>query len=177
MNYLIFQVAITLLFLGYIVLVFRVQPSISDSFRVLEKKYGRGSLKPWIFWLFLINIAWPLWALMQPLGVAFFAMCGIILVGAAPRFWKSKIVERAHILGAVSGISLAFISFGVAYGLWGWIFLGTQLLLTLILKYIPKYIPFKKYKKLVFKEVKNYTWWVECTALVLIFLFEYIFVI
>ena len=173
MNYFLFQIAVAVLYLGYIVIAFGVQPSISDSFRALENKYGTGSLKPWIFWLFLINIAWPLWALMQPLGVAFFAMCGIILVGAAARFWKGKSIERPHILGAIGGIALAFISFGVAYGLWGWIFLGIQLALTFLLKYIPKVVN----KKVLFKEIKNYTWWVEVTAIILIFLFEYIFII
>ncbi len=174
MNYLIFQVVITILFLGYIVKVFGIQPSISDSFRVLEKKYGRGSLKPWIFWLFLINVAWPLWALMQPLGTAFFAMGGIILVGAAARFWESKSIERPHVIGAVGGFSLAFISFGIAHGLWGWIFMAVALIITLLLKYA-KVV--KVDGKRTFNEVKNYTWWVEVSAIILIFIFEGIFII
>ena len=162
MGYLIFQVVITLLYLGWIIKSFGILDSISESFRKLEEKYGRGSLIPWIFWLYLINVAWPLWALMQPLGTAFFAMCGIILVGAAARFWADKITERAHVLGAVGGFTLAFISFGIEYGTWGWIFLGVALAMTLILK--------------LFK-IKNYTWWVEVQAMLLIFIFEGIFIV
>ena len=173
MNYLLFQIAVTLIYLGWIVKVYGIQPSISDSFKALENKYGRGSLIPWIFWLFLINTAWPLWALMQPLGTAFFAMAGIILVGAAARFWESKSIERPHVIGAVGGFSLAFISFGIAYGWWGWIFMA----LALLMAYALKYAKIKKVDgKLTFNEVSNYTWWVECQAMALIFLFEGIFI-
>ena len=36
MNYFLFQIAVAVLYLGYIVIAFGVQPSISDSFRALE---------------------------------------------------------------------------------------------------------------------------------------------
>lgn len=174
MWYLIFQVIISILFLGWIVMSYGVLPSISDSFKVLEKKYGRGSLIPWIFWLYLINVAWPLWVLMQPLGTAFFAMCGIILVGAAARFWSGKSTEIPHIIGAVGGFILAFISFGIDYGFWGWVFAATGIIMTFVLKKVN----IKKVNgKITFNEVPNCTWWVEVQAMLLIFIFEGIFIV
>jgi len=162
MGYLIFQVVITILYLGWIIIQFGILPSISESFRKLEEKYGTGSLTPYIFWLYLINVSWPLWALMEPLGTAFFAMCGIILVGAAARFWTGKSTEIPHYIGAVGGFLLAFISFGIAYGMWGWIFAGLGVVITILLKLL---------------KVSNYTWWVEVQALLLILIFEGIFVV
>ena len=52
----IFQILVAISFLGYIIKTFGVIDSISESFRAMREKYGKKSFKPYLFWLFLINI-------------------------------------------------------------------------------------------------------------------------
>jgi len=144
-----------LLYIVWIVIKFGVQPSISDSFYALQNKYGKGSLTPWLFWLFLINVAWPIFPLMQFSGFAFFAMAGIILVGAAARFKSGKSTETPHVIGATGGIGLAFLSIGFVFQGWAWIWLAVFLVLAGTLKLV---------------KINNMIWWVEVLAFALIIL-------
>jgi hypothetical protein len=141
------------LYIGWIVFKFGVQPSISDSFYALQDKYGKGSLKPWLFWLFLINVAWPLFPLLKFNGFSFFALAGLILVGAAARFKQGKHVEIPHIIGATGGIALAFVAIGFVFGGWAWIWLGIGLVV---------------YGLLSWTNVPNNTWWTQIIEFVLI---------
>ena len=85
-----------------------IQPSISDYFRVLQKRYGKGSLIPWSFWLWLIAVGGLFFAHFQT-GIAFGTLAGLVLTGAAAEFWK-KHAELPHILGATGGILFAHVT-------------------------------------------------------------------
>ncbi len=152
-GYLAWMIISFAIYILWIVMKFGVQPSISDSFYALQNKYGKGSLIPWLFWLFLINVAWPIFPLMQFNGFAFFAMAGIILVGAAARFKSGKSTETPHVVGAVGGIGLAFLSIGFVYQGWAWLWIAVFLVLAGILKLI---------------KINHIIWWVEILAFTLI---------
>lgn len=159
-GYLSWMLASFSLYVIWIVLKFGVQPSISDSFYALQNKYGKGSLMPWLFWLFLINVAWPIFPLMHFNGFSFFAMAGIILVGAAARFKEGRETETPHIIGATGGIALAFIAIGFVFKGWAWSWLPSYFIIVGLLK--------------MFK-IKNYTWWIEVVAFLLIILALFIY--
>ena len=149
-------------FLSFIIKRYGIQDSISDSFRAMEKEYGEGSLKPYLFWLFLINISWPIWAIFLN-GWAFFSMAGIVVVGAAATYWKDKLTERAHVVGATGGIALAFIALGFSYKKIVW-------LIPLAFYALPIYGITVLILKL--KKVKNFTWWIETVAFIYIVALE-----
>lgn len=151
-GYLAWMILSFVLYIGWIVIKFGVQPSISDSFYALQEKYGTRSLKPWLFWLFLINVAWPLFPLLKFNGFAFFAMAGLILVGAAARFKQGKNVEIPHVIGATGGIILAFIAIGAVFGGWAWIWLVIMLAILAILSWV---------------KIPNDTWWTQVSAFML----------
>ena len=132
---------------------FGIQPSISDSFYALQNRYGDGSLVPWVFWLFLINVAWPMFPLLNFNGFSFFALAGVVLVGAAARFREGNHIEIPHVIGATGGIALAFVAIGFVFGGWAWIWLATMLVVLAILSWT---------------KVPNDTWWTQIVAFVLI---------
>jgi hypothetical protein len=103
--------------------------------------------------LFLINVAWPIFPLMQFSGFAFFAMAGIILVGAAARFKSGKSTETPHVIGATVGIGLAFISIGFVFKGWAWAWLPAYFIGIGLLKLL---------------KMPDYTWWIEILAFILI---------
>lgn len=138
-----------MIYMVWIVVEFGIQPSISDSFYALRKKYGASSLIPWLFWLFLINISWPLFPLLKFNGFAFFAMAGIILVGATAQYRRGKSTEIPHVAGAVGGITLTFISIGMVFGGWAWVWLPAYILVLGMLNII---------------NIPNYEWWIEVMA-------------
>jgi hypothetical protein len=152
-GYLIWMTVAFVTYLAWIVAKFGVQPSISDSFYALREKYGESSLIPWLFWLFLINISWPLFPLLQFNGFAFFAMAGIILVGATAQFRQGKSTEIPHVVGAVGGIALAFLSIGFVFGGWAWTWLPAYLLVVGLSN---------------IARIPNYDWWIEVIAFVII---------
>jgi hypothetical protein len=154
-GYLAWMILTFAVYILWIISKFGIQPSISDSFYALQNKYGKGSLMPWIFWLFLINVAWPIFPLMSFNGFAFFAMAGIILVGAAARFKEGKETETPHIIGATGGIALAFISIGYVFKAWAWAWFFAYFAIVGLLKLL---------------KIRNYTWWIEIVAFVMIIL-------
>ena len=154
-GYLIWMIAAFVIYIGWIWIKFGIQPSISDSFYALQDRYGKGSLIPWIFWLFLINIAWPLFPLLNFNGFAFFSITGLVLVGAAAQFRLGKGTEIPHIIGALSGIILAFLSIGIVFKGWAFAWLPGYLLLVGLFNLI---------------KIRNYTWWVEIVAFIMIIL-------
>jgi hypothetical protein len=151
--YLIWMLLSFSIYIFWIIVKFGVQPSISDSFYALQDKYGAGSLTPWLFWLFLINVAWPIFPLMHFSGFAFFAMAGIILVGAAARFRSGKSTETPHVVGAVGGTGLAFLAIGIVFGGWAWLWLPAFVIAAGVLQLI---------------KLKNKIWWVEILAFIMI---------
>jgi len=154
-GYLVWMLLCFSLFINWIIAKFGIQPSISDSFYALEEKYGKGSLVPWLFWLFLINISWPLFPLLNFSGFAFFAIAGLVLVGAAAQFRLGRGTEIPHIIGAVGGIMLAFLSIGFVFK--GWAF-----------AWLPAYLLSVGFLNLI--KIKNYTWWIEIFAFIMIIL-------
>jgi hypothetical protein len=152
-GYLLWMTVAFMAYLIWIVVRFGIQPSISDSFYALREQYGESSLIPWLFWLFLINISWPLFLLLQFNGFAFFAMAGIILVGAAAQFRRGKSTEIPHVVGAVGGIALAFLSIGFVFGAWAWIWLPAYIMVVGILNIV---------------RITNYDWWIEVMAFIMI---------
>jgi len=142
-----------ILYIGWIVIKFGIQSSISDSFYALQDKYGSGSLKPWLFWLFLINVAWPLFPLLDFNGFSFFAMAGLILVGAAAKFKDGKPIEIPHVIGATGGIALAFVAIGFVFGGWAWTWLVIGLLVLAIFSWT---------------NIPNNTWWTQIAEFSLI---------
>lgn len=142
-----------LIYMSWITIQFGILPSISESFYALRDKFGDSSLLPWTFWLFLINISWPIFPLLQFNGFSFFAMSGIILVGAAAQYRMGSPTENVHVIAATSGILLAFIAIGFVFGGWAWAWLpGTALIIGVL--------------NLV--KIKNYTWWIEVISFVMI---------
>ena len=123
------------------------------NFYALEGKYGKSSLKPWLFWLFIINVGWPLFPLLRFNGFSFFALAGLVLVGAAARFRQGKYVEISHVIGATGGIALAFVAIGFVFGGWAWIWLAIMLVVLAILSWT---------------KVPNDTWWTQIAAFALI---------
>ena len=87
----------------YWAMVYGVTESVSDIFRVMQKRHGRGSFRPWSFWLWLAMVGALFFAYFLN-GVAFLTMFGLVLLGAAAEYWKSKHVEIPHITGALVGI-------------------------------------------------------------------------
>ena len=152
----IFQILVVVSFFWYTTKTFGVLDSISEYFRAMREKYGRGSLKPWVFWLFLINVSWPIFALLQT-GWAALCMGLIMLVGAAAEFWKGKHIEIPHIFGAAFGIAAGFFAIGMKFGGWAWDWIVPQLAISL---------------PIMIKKVKNHTLYVEYLAIILIILAE-----
>lgn len=154
-GYLVWMILSFAIYIFWIIAKFGIQPSISDSFYALQNKYGKGSFMPWVFWLFLINVAWPIFPLMNFNGFSFFVMAGIILVGAAARFKEDKETETPHIIGATGGIALAFIAIGYVFTGWAWAWLPGYFAIVGLLKAL---------------KIKNYTWWIEIVAFLMIIL-------
>jgi hypothetical protein len=152
-GYLLWMNVAFMTYLTWIVVKFGIQPSISDSFYALRDKYGESSLIPWLFWLFLINISWPLFPLLKFNGFAFFGMAGIILVGATAQYRQGKSTEIPHVVGAVGGIALTFLSIGIVFGGWAWAWLPAYILVLGILN---------------IAKIPNYEWWIEVLAFVMI---------
>jgi hypothetical protein len=82
-------------------------------------------------------------------------MAGIVLVGAAAQFRLGKGTEIPHIVGAVGGIMLALLSIGIVFRGWAFAWLPAYLLLLGFLNLI---------------KIKNYTWWIEIAAMIMIIL-------
>lgn len=143
-----------LLYTGWIVAKFGVQPSISDSFYELQRKYGKGSLMPYTYWLFMVNVGWPIFPLLQFNVFSFFALVGLALAGAAAQFKDGRNIEVPHVLGASGGIVLAFIAIGAVFGGWAW---GWLVGFLLILGAFELF------------SFRNNTWWTQVIAFVLIF--------
>jgi hypothetical protein len=147
-------IVITVAYLTFIVKKFGIQPSISNSMRVMQEKWGKGSLKPWLFWAYLASMGGLFFSLITT-GWGFAAMFGLSLCGAAARFWENKSTEVAHNAGAMGGIALAFTALAATYGWWYLIPIAVQGLAMWIMKK---------------KNVNNYTWWIETSSIILIVL-------
>ena len=179
MNTLIlFQLVVLSAFIEYIFYLNKGIPeSISESFRILQKKFGENSFKPYLFWLFLINISWPIHAMIDTVW-SFWAMAGICIVGAAPKFWKGGHETTVHVVGATAGILFGFIAIGASFGGWAWSWIAPQLFgIGLFNMKIwnriepPGYYP-HEYKG----KIKNIIFWTEMLAIFLIILAEQIYV-
>lgn len=129
---------------------FGLQPSISDNFRKLQEKYGKGSMRPWLFWLWLAAVGGLFFAYFQN-GWAFGTLVGLMLTGTAAEFWKNKEIEVPHIVGATGGIIMGHLTvimhgFEIGQGFVGIASLVGGLLIVLLGK--------------IFK-TENYTYFVE----------------
>lgn len=130
------QFIASVLYIGSILIAYGIIPSISDSFLELRKTFGRGSLTPYIFWLYLIFMGASIFTFLDFSGAGFLSLAGLCLVGAASDISK-KSVQLPHGIGAVTGIVVAFIGIAV-YGFqhdqwWAAIAIAPQLILMWIL--------------------------------------------
>ncbi len=151
--YLLWMTLSFAIYMSWITIRFGILSSISESFYALRDEYGKSSLIPWLFWLFLINVSWPIFPLLHFSGFSFFAMAGIIFVGAAAQYRMGSPTELVHVIGAASGIILSFIAIGFVFGGWAWAWLPATALIIGILNWV---------------RIKNYTWWLEVVSFVLI---------
>ena len=142
----------SILFIGFVLKTVGIQPSISDSFQALKDKYGNGSLTPWLLFLYMIIVG-ILFMYQVPSGLSFIALAGLGLSGVAANYKEYKSQEIMHIIGATVGIIFAFISIGVFFGGWAWLWLPGYLGSIYLLKRL---------------KITNYTWWIECLAIVFI---------
>ena len=99
--------------LGYLIpvtITYGIQPSISDTYRLLPRKWK------WSFTFFIWGTVLPLFFVAQTDLMAFsaFIMC---FVGVTPKFWE-KSEGRVHVAAAMGGIAFQLLSIGIDFKLW-----------------------------------------------------------
>lgn len=142
----IFSLIVTVAYLGYVIKLFGVPWSISDTYYKLEnKRKGLGMLFTLWAWIgaFPLMIAWLDYNLHQPL--VFLACMALMFVGTAAQF-KQKLTETVHYVSAGVCVASA-LTWIVLAGYWyiPALFLGVSIILGL------------KYKKWIT--------WIEIAAL------------
>lgn len=177
----IVQVIASVLYIGGILIVFGIIPSISDSFLELRKKFGNrtmvsGLIPVFLFWGYLAIIGISIFIFLDFHGLGFLSMAGLLLLGAASDI-SVKSVRLPHGIGAVTGIVVAFIGLGVYSYLQGYWLVGLvivpQLLIMLKLYYWRRvenwYVVDYSYGELDYVvewyPVKNIILWIEISAL------------
>lgn len=143
----IFSLIVTVAYLGYVIKLFGVPWSISDTYYKLEnKRKGLGMLFTLWTWIgaFPLMIAWLDYNLYQPL--VFLACMALMFVGTAAQF-KQKLTEMVHYVSAGVCVASA-LTWIILVGYWyiPTLFLGISIILGL------------KYKKWIT--------WIEIAALV-----------
>lgn len=132
------------IFVGYVgtlIGLYGILPSISDSYYRLPKKLN------FIFTLALWGFAFPAMIIGTPVtGLMFAACAGIIFVGGAAAFHK-KITKTVHIIGAGVGMGLSQVAIATSFGMWQ-VTAVSAVLVALILLFR---------KQLKYKHV----WWIE----------------
>ncbi len=135
------QVVVFFSFLSYVYKKHGILDAISDSYYKLKRKN--------LFVLFCWGIGIPM-IFITPYVLFFLAGSGMVFLGAAARY-KDRITATVHIIGAISGIVLALMGLWVHYGMW-WP-LVVMIVLYLLLRLL---------------KLKNFTWWIESLAFVVI---------
>jgi len=111
MIYLILSITVFTAYFIYIVVVYGVQKSISESYyRLIEDKNIKGLLFILTLWCFSITVS-----ISASNVLIFFAAAAICFTGTAPAFRSGKMEEKVHTIGAMSGVVL-----GYAYLLVNW---------------------------------------------------------
>ncbi len=131
-------------FITYIIFIwskYGVLPSISDSFYKTKNAFS--------FYVFILSVALPL-MIAGDTGLMFSAGALLTFVGAAAAF-KDKLTGTVHVIGAIGGILLGFLSMIVDFHLW---YITAIELLFIGIAYLIK--------------MKNKTWWVEIVSFILI---------
>ena len=111
MIYLIISISVFASYILFIVAKFGVQKSISESY------YRLTGGKSIIFTIVCMGFALPLMIVVSN-GLMFLAMAGIVLAGTAGNFQESEMVNKTHMVGAVTGIVAGLINvlaFGFMY--------------------------------------------------------------
>ena len=128
-----------------IVLKYKIQKSISDSYYSLSKKEKIAfTLAIWGFSIPLVIVA---------NSVLFLIAGGLLcLVGASANFKLNKRENNTHMTGAIGGILLAFVSLVVDFDLF------------------PIFVVFAMISTFLYlmKDVVKYIWWIEILAYYLI---------
>jgi hypothetical protein len=143
------------IFFGYVGIIWKiygVQPSISDSYYVLPKKYN------FLFTFFCWGFAIPT-IIFSETAIMFVAGSSISFVGAAAAF-KDTLTRKVHYTGAYLGVALSQLSIAVDFKLYilNIIFLVSTILL----------FSFKK-------TIKNHIWWIEIISFLLVFVALFIY--
>ena len=144
------QLFVFISFITYIVSKFGVLNSISESwYKLEENKKGMGIL----FTAFLWIVGFLMFFQTNGTSGFFFASgTGLILVGAATQY-KQKMTGTVHVLGAFAGLVFPLIAVWYERGFWLPVVVGLAVyLLSLII------------------DIKNETWWLEISMVMLILL-------
>lgn len=139
--------------LGYIIPVtikYGVQPSISDTYRLLPKKWK------WTFTFFIWGTVLPLVVVAQTDLMTFsaFVMC---FVGVTPRFWI-KMEGNVHVVAAIGGIAFELASFWYDFHLW-----------YVSVPFVVIYVIAER------RKLKNRTYWIESLGILLAWIILYIY--
>jgi hypothetical protein len=133
-----------LIFFAYLFIVYKrfgILPSISSSYYKLKHKA--------VFTFFIWSIAIPM-IIIGSSPLMFWAGAFMAFVGASPAF-KHELEGKVHIVGAVGGIVLGFLSMWIEVHLY---------YLPIIMAVSTLYM--------TLKPIKNHTWWIEVLAYLLI---------
>jgi len=131
-------------FITYIIFIwskYGILPSISDSFYKTNSRFS--------FYIFILSVALPL-MIAGNTALMFSAGALLTFVGAAASF-KEKLTSTVHMIGAIGGISLGFLSMIIDFKLWYLaVIIGVFIIIVNLIK------------------MKNKTWWIEITSFILI---------
>ncbi len=114
-NLLLIPIFSMLIYLIYVYIKYGMTESISKTF---------AKLKPWeqpFFTIMLTAVAFPIMYIgietahtELAKGLFFLAGSLIVLVGASPKFWESRMENTAHLIGSYGGIGIGVIACFVA---------------------------------------------------------------
>lgn len=148
------------IYLIYVYVKYGMTESISKTF---------AKLKPWeqpFFTIMLAAVAFPIMYIGiestdKELAKGLFFLAGslIVLVGASPKFWESKMENTAHLIGSYGGIGIGMIACFVAgFPVLTLIPIFLFATFTLIQFFVKKW------------QLWNYIYWIEVSALLAVVL-------
>lgn len=134
---------VSILYIGYIVLKYGVQPSISASINNLETPVKKS-----LYSFFILPVAIMFAIVSDNQWGAIAAIILSVDFAATAQTGNSRLEYIIHCIGADLGMGIGVLMFGVMFGMW-WlvIFCGATILIMIAFK------------------VKNIAWWTEITVL------------
>jgi len=148
---LLISLSTILIYLGYIVIRYGIQYSISETYYTIGEKW----------WFTLILFAWIFPLMMVGLTIRdspfiFFGGTSILFVATAPSFKIEKSLERkVHLIGSYLGVGFTILSIIFDFDKW---YIGIPFILYIILS-MTNII-----------KIKNKIWWIEILTYLLMLL-------